>query len=234
MGTLQSGKSPGQRVEVGHLVLERSKSTNAKAIKKRLDAFRAAHRAYATANAAVEKAHAAVLAQERKLGAADDAQDQAVERWAQKRIGAGAKRTKPFESIGGPAVGDLCKMAYEREARTIKALAAKDAKHTDKAVRAAALVASKAADAVLREMKPLATVITARTAAIARREGTGPAWEKTFAQLKRTARNADDDGSAGIFAALFDAPSKPRAKKKIADVVHVHAATAVVTPPAAN
>jgi hypothetical protein len=69
----------------------------------------------------------------------------------------------------------------------------------------------KAANAVLNGIKPIEGLVKARDGAIRARDAKAPAWEKAFASLKRATRTAEDDGAAGLFAALFEV-EKPKAK----------------------
>jgi hypothetical protein len=231
VATIQAGKSPGQRVAAGALVLDRAKTNDVTAVKKRLSAFAGVQREYVSAHEASRKAGEALMKQERVLGEGDAAQDVTVEVLASALVGDGAKRTKPFAACGGPSVSDLQSMPVRKEAELLKKLAARASKGTsDAKVKKAAAAAITAADAVLKASVPLAALTKARDQAQNQRDGIGPRWEKAFAVLKRGVKAAEDEGAAGLFEALFavDAPTK---KKSAPSAPSAPGPTAPVVPP---
>ncbi|UJR82030.1 hypothetical protein [Sandaracinus amylolyticus] len=216
MATLQSGTSPGQRVKAGDLVLDRAKGAPITPIKKRVDGFAKVHRELVKAQAAAQKAVAAHVAQERKIGEADDAQDASVGELAGALVGAGAPRLKPFQGYSEHSPSDLAGMPQQKQARELVKIASKCAKHPDARVKKAASAARAAAEKLLAAEKPLAALARERSAAIAARDAIGPRWEKAFSALKRAAKSAEDDGATGLFAALFEVegPARKKTTKK--------------------
>jgi len=216
MAMLQSGGSPGQRIEAGNTVLDRAKGTNTTPVKKRLAAFTKEQRAYEKGHKAASKAREALFAQERKVGTADAAQDVALDSLASALIGAGAPRMRPLEALETRTVTELKEMPALKEADALIKLAAKCAKHPDAKVKKAAAACRTAAQAVIAANKPLATLARKFQAAAGARDAVAPRWEKAFAALKQGARSAEHDGAADLLAALFEVAAtraKPRKKK---------------------
>jgi hypothetical protein len=213
MKTLQSGQSPGSRLEAGQQVIERAKSVNPTPVKKRFDSFTAIHKLYAAAQAKVTKADLALRKQQAKLAEADVRQDEAIARLAAQLPADGLPRMQPFKPFGFTSPSVLQQRQATDEAKLVQKLGAAVLKH--KAVSAttkgAASAAVKAADGVVTASAPIAKLKSARTNAMQRRDALEQAWETAFAALKRSVKTAEDDGAKGLFAALFDA--KPKAKR---------------------
>lgn len=217
MAMLQSGGSPGQRIEAGNTVLDRAKGTDTTPVKKRLLAFTREHRAYERGHNAASKARAALFAQERKVGAADAGLDDSLDVLASALAGAGAPRLQPLKGLEKRSVSQLKKLPMRKEADAVIKLSAKCANHPDPKVKKAAAACDKAAKAVLAADKPLAGLRRAFESAAGARDAVAPRWEKAFAALKSGARSAEHDGADGLLEALFEVAAarvkKPRKKK---------------------
>lgn len=213
MNTLQSGHSPGNRIEAGQQLVERAKAVKPTAVKPRFTAFASIHKLYAAAHAKVGKADRALQKQQAKLAEADVLQDEAVARLAAKLPADGLPRTQPFKPFGFTRPSALQQREATAEAKLLQKLAAAVLKHkgASAATKAAANAALKAAAGVLGASAPIAKLTSARTSAMHARDALEQAWETAFAALKRGAKAAEDDGAKGLFAALFDA--KPKAKR---------------------
>jgi hypothetical protein len=217
MATLQSGNTPGPRIEAGDHVLEAAASlgdAQTKPVAARLAAFAKQHAGYAKADGVVKKADEALRKAQEKVADADVTQDTTVEGMATALAGEGFPRLNPFKPLGFEAPNAIKSQGYETEAHTVQKLAVKVKAHkpalplSSKAADAAA----KAAKAVEAALKPIAKLTKARTAAMSRRDALEQPWETAFAALKRGARAAEDDGARGLFEALFGT-AKPKAAK---------------------
>lgn len=218
MVMLQSGSSPGQRIEAGNTVLDRAKGANTAPVKKRLGEFTKEHRAYEKGHKAASKTREALFAQERKAGAADAGQDEALDSLASALVGAGAPRMRPLQALETRTVTELKAMAALKEADALIKLAGKCAKHPDPKVKKAAAALEKAAKAVIAAHKPIAALRRAFESAAGARDAIAPRWEKAFAALKQGARSAEHDGATDLLAALFEVAAarvKPRKKKPV-------------------
>jgi hypothetical protein len=216
MATLQSGYSPGTRIDTGDSVISASASVNTKSIAKRLGAFKTAHAAYRAADAQVKKAMDALQKQQAKVAEADVDQDDAVNELATELPRDGLPRVNPFKPFGAPAPSVLCGMGYSDEAQAVLRLekAVLKRKGLSSGSIAAAKNGAACAKKVLAALAPIAKLEKSRSEAITRRDALAQTWETAFAALKRGARYAEDDGAAGLYAALFDRPAKPSGKKK--------------------
>ena len=221
MESLNSGKSPGSRIDAGDDLHRAAAEIDTELVAKKLASFRARQAAYVAADKKVKAAVENEIAQERLLGAKDAVQDEDVDTLASKLAGDGLPRTNPFKPFGAPAPSVLKITDAVVEAETIVSLTAKIAKRRDlsKDSQAAATKACAAAKAVSVAAKPLPALRKKVVEAMAARESLAPGWEKAFSVLKRAARAAEDDGAPGIYEALFlrgapKATGKKRAAKK--------------------
>src|SRR5258708_179676 len=103
MATLQSGSSPGQRIEAGGSGMPASGSVSMKPVATRFAAFKKIHGAYRAADAKVKKANEALAKQQAKVGDADVAQDEAALDLAGALSADGLPRVNPFKAFGAPA-----------------------------------------------------------------------------------------------------------------------------------
>ena len=212
MATLQSGNSPGQRVKAGDWLIDSAEGVGVEPVAKRFGFFERIHIDYRKANEKSAKAVAALASAERKVGELDVTQDERLEAFAVARIAAGAPRVNPISEYKVGSVSVVKGMGHESEAKVLLKIAAKAKNHPDAGVKKAAAAMEKGANAVLAAAKPIPDLIKARDAAMRARDAKGPGWEKAFAALKRAVRAAEDEGAAGLFAALFEV-EKPKAKK---------------------
>jgi len=216
MATIQSGDSPGSRIEAGDGVLVAAKHVGTKPIAKRLAAFKKVHLAYRAADGKVQKSAVSLRKQQTKVAERDVDQDGAVLGLAAALPADGFPRVNPFKPFGAPSPAILCGLGHGVEAKQVIALATavqKD-KKTSAPSRAAAKKAALAAKHVTSAIAAIPKLEKARTDAISGRDALEQAWETAFAGLKRAARAAEDDGVKDLYAALFDRAPKPRAKKK--------------------
>jgi hypothetical protein len=216
MAILQSGDSPGTRIAAGDSVIDGAKGVNTAPIKKRLAAFKAIHGQYGRADRAVKKASQALQAQQAVVGAADVDQDSSVLELASALPADGLSRLNPFKDFGAPAPAMLCSMGYEAEAKEVLALETAVSKRKGLSTSSITLAkaAGKAARRVQAALAPIAKLEKARTVAMGRRDALAQAWETAFAGLKRGARAAEDEGSKGLFAALFERKATKAGSKR--------------------
>jgi len=216
MATIQSGGSPGTRVETGDAVLEAAETTDTTPIAARLTAFKKIHGAYCGADQSVKKTSLALEAQQRTIAECDVTQDIAVDDMAIALPNDGLPRVNPFKPFGAPSPSVLKSMGTAKQAETLIKLAGAVLKRKGLSQRSidAAKAADQAAREVLAAIKPIAKHEKARTDAMSRRAAIEQAWETAFASLKRGARAAEDEGYKGLFAALFERPAKRKSPSK--------------------
>lgn len=215
MATIQSGGSPGSRIDAGDSVLAATKSLNTKPVTKRLTAFRQVHQAYIAADTRAQKATAALRKQQEKVAELDVDQDEAVNGLAGALPADGLPRANPFKVFGAPAPAALCGLGYGEEARQILALekAVRKRAELSAASRAAAGKAGAAAKKVLSALDDIPRLEKARADAITARNALEQGWETAFAGFKRAALAAEDEGAQGLFTALFDRAPRPKKAK---------------------
>ena len=235
MGTIQAKGNPQSRIDAGDRVLQAAKTVDARVVKTKLVAFAKVHAAYAAAHKSVVAAEEKLSAAEEAVGSADDEQDSLVRLLAAKMIGDGAPKANPLSIFKLPPPSTLVDVRVELEVKKTKQLAKqaaswKNASPPTKAVAAKLGKASAAVASVLAKVPPLAK---SHAAAIAKRDALGVPWVTAFAHLKNAARVAEDDGTRGLFAALFGAPAaRPATRAKAAPVDGAPAATTAVVNPA--
>ncbi|MDI3285502.1 hypothetical protein [Polyangium sp. 15x6] len=219
MPTIQSGGSPGTRVEAGDAVLSAAASVDTAPIAARVAAFQKVHADYSAADAAARKASDALRAQQEKVAEADVDQDDSVDTLANVLPADGLPRANPFKPFGVAAPHKVKDLGYAREAKVLlgleKAILKKKASFSPQTVEAAK-AAGNAARKVEAVLKPIVKLEKARADAMAKRDALEQAWETAFASLKRGAKAAEDDGHRGLHAALFEraAPAKKKARAR--------------------
>lgn len=223
MTTIDSGNSPGTRIEAGSDVLRATKQVSTAPVAKKLAAFKKLHATYVAADKKVKAALGNKAKQERLVGTKDAIQDDDLDALATKLAGDGLPRTNPFKPLGAPAPSELRKVDATVEAEALIKLAGKVEKYPglSDASRKAGAKMALSARAVLAAAAPLEKLGAKVTKAIADRDALARPWEKAFAVLKRGARTADDDGAQGLYDALFvrgaaKAPAKKKRAKKAA------------------
>jgi hypothetical protein len=218
MGIITTEHSPGTRVETGNLILGRAKKANTKAIASRLARFKKAHGSYRAAERRVERAFAALRAQESRVGEADVEQDDSVFGLASCLAGDGLPRANPFRPLGEPAPSKVAKQGYGAEVATVKRIAKALAKRKDLSPRTKSAIedALAAGAKVTKALAAIPSLEKAYGAAMKSRDALAQEWETSFAGIKLAARSAELDGAGGIVDALLKAPPKKesaRAKK---------------------
>jgi len=216
MGTLQVNQHPSSRLAAGDHVIHAASSANVSPIKKKLDAFRKIHAAFVAAEKKVGAADAALEAAEAAVGEADAEQDAAVVALAAKMIGDGAPKANPLKLFGLDAPSRVVIMPVAAEAKVTASLAKKAVawKDASAATKAAAATLAKASAKVSKALAALPAKQAAHKAAMSARDALGVPWARAFAHLKNAARTADDDGAPGLFATLFGVETKARKPRK--------------------
>ena len=222
MGTIQVKSNPSSRIAVGDRVIQGAKSVETRAFQAKLSRFAKAHAAYSAAQRIVEAAEAKLVAAEELVGQTDDVQDDLVKLLAAKMIGDGAPKANPLSLFKLPPPSTLVDVRVEIEVKQTKKLAKQAAswKSAGAATKGVAAKLGKAAAAVESALKKVMPVRKLHVAAIAKRDALGVEWVTAFTHLKNAVRVAEDDGTRGVFAALFGAPgARPatRAKQTPAD-----------------
>jgi hypothetical protein len=214
MATIQANSNPASRLQAGERVLEAAKTTDTSKVKAKLAAFAKAHAAFAGAERAARAAEAKRNAAEDAVGEADAAQDAAALALAAKMIGDGAPKGNPFKPLGLPAPSVLVKLAVREEAKLAARLARQAGawKGASAQTKSAATSLGKAVAKVEAALSRLPALARAQAAALSQRAALGLPWARAFAHLKNAARAAEDDGQAGLFAALFQIEAKPARK----------------------
>lgn len=236
MVTIQSGSSPGSRVEAGDSVLAAAKSVSIKPVQKRFAAFQKAHLAYRAADDKARKATESLRAQQARVGEIDVDQDADVMALAVVLPTDGLPRQNPFKPFGVPAPSIVCGMGYADEAEVVLKLEKAVLKRAglSNASRAAAKKAGQTAKKVKAALAIIPKLEKARADAVSARDALAQGWETAFAALKRAARAAEDDGAKGVHAALFERAPKPKAKKKNAKKPQANDGAAKAKPETSN
>ncbi|MDI1448754.1 hypothetical protein [Polyangium sp. 6x1] len=222
MPTIQSGGSPGTRIEAGDAVLSAAAAIDTAPIAARVAAFQKVHADYSATDAAARKASDALRAQQEKVAEADVDQDASVDALASALPADGLPRQNPFKPLGAPAPNKVKETGYAKEAKILlgleKAILKKKASYSQQSLDAAKAVGN-AARKVEAALKPIAKLEKTRADAIAKRDALEQAWETAFASLKRGAKAAEDEGHRGLHAALFEraAPAKKKTRAKKTD-----------------
>lgn len=221
--TVQAGKSPAGRVEVGDGILAAAKHADTAPVKGDLAEFRAVHVRYSAAEAAVRKAEAAKRKQEEVVGERDVEQDQAIAALGAQLTADGLPKGNPFAALSSkkplPAASKIQSAGYKAEAAIIHDVAKSVRKHKGLSKRSLELAnkADKAATDVESALVPMEKLEKAFTTAIKEREALSLPWETALSTLKQGARYADVKQHGKLFATLFQsapqAASKPRGKK---------------------
>ncbi len=215
MATVQA-RSPGIRIDVGDKVLCSAEVVDTTPIAGRLATFKTAHTQYTAADVLVQSTLNALRAQQAKVESVDVDQDGSLDVLATSLAGDGFPRLNPFKPFGAPAPSVLKRTAASEKAAqviTLEASVLKKAAVISQKSEKAAIAAGDAARKVLDAAEPLAMLEKEYSLARARRAALEPAWERAFANLKRSAKSAEDDGHVGLFAALFDRPAPPKKSK---------------------
>jgi hypothetical protein len=214
MATLQNGKSPAQKIELGDKILCSVEAVDTTPIVNRVAAFQTAHQQYSAAEMAVRLASRALEEQRMIVAAADVNMNVAIEALAIALPNDGFPRRQPFAPFGGASPSLLQRMAFSDGAKAVIALEKAVLRHSGVSTKTAhiAHAAGDSARKLIEVMVPIEALEKAWTLTMAKREAFTPAWDRAFSKLKLAARVAETDGHEGIFAALFDRPTPPKKK----------------------
>ena len=213
-----AAKSHEGRISAGDSLLEAAAAHDTGRVKARLAHFAAAHRALSKAQQALDAAESTLSARRERVAERDVDQDDCIDRVASALIGDGLPRVNPFKALSASSPTTLKSLGYAAEAKALAALTARARKRKDLSTRTLATLtaAEKAAKAVTAALAAVEPAKRKSDGARTRRDALVQPWETSFASLKRGARAAEDEGSVGLFAALFErtaAPKKPAKKK---------------------
>ncbi len=214
METKKHGRGPGERLQIGGAILANARVVDAAPVRRRLAAFATAHRNYVAVQTKMEAVEADLRTVGAKVARRGKDVDAAVEAIALALAFDGHPRMKPFAVLGSAtpsrvrnaAPGDKPAAVHQLAAAALASRAA--GRRTREAARAADQAAGRL-EAALTEVEPLeATLAELRR----QRETLGQPWDRALGILRRAARAAEDDGAAGLYAALFG-PGAPSARK---------------------
>ena len=221
--TVQGGKSPAGRVEVGDGILAAARHVDAAPVKGDLAEFRVVHVRYGAAEAAVRQAEAAKRKQEELVGERDVEQDQGIAALGAQLTADGLPKGNPFAALSSkkpfPAASKIQNAGYKAEAGIIHDVVKSVRKHKGLSKRSLELAskADKAATDVESALAPMQKLEKAFTNAVKEREALSLPWQTALSTLKQGARYADAKHHGKLFATLFQsaprAASKPRGKK---------------------
>jgi hypothetical protein len=212
-----AGNSHEGRVTAGDSLIEAATTHDTGRVKARLTQFAGAHRALVKAQTALDAAERALGARRAIVAERDVDQDDSVDRVASALVGDGLPRVNPFKGLSTHTPTKLKTLGYAAEAKALTALVSKARRRKGLSPKTLATLtgAEKAARAIATALDAVGPAMKAIDGARSRRDALVQPWETAFAALKRGARAAEDDGSKGLFAALFEstAAAKRPAKK---------------------
>jgi hypothetical protein len=214
MRTLRTGLYPIGRLENGAAILTAAAGIDVSLVRKRLDAFGRAHRAYTSAQAAVEAAEAQVRGRQSILAQRDAAQDAAVEELVRALLIDGRPRANPFAAYGVAAPSVVKQLNFGEKSKAIHTLA--NTLRADATVSKATQRAAQGAEKAARRMEVdlisfeelQGNLRTARE----KREAVGETWDNALTALKRGARAAADEGAPGLYNSLFGRLTQAKTK----------------------
>ncbi len=198
------------RVETGKKVLLAAGSVDTSPVAERLAGLVEQQTQYAAALQAVDEAQARVTAAGAELGESSLAVDGALDRLIAALVTDGAAYREPLAAYGTSPSALKGAGQGEKAAVVTKFLAAvqRDGKRAPAVRKAAAAVAEAVATYEERRLGMAAEEETLGERRAAR-DLAGDRWDEAFARLKRSVKVAEDDGAAGLYAALFGRASKP-------------------------
>jgi len=198
------------RLEIGKKVLVAAESVNTSLVAERLAALAAQQAQYAGAAQALEDGQA----REAEAGAVVEEGSALVDAALDKLIAAlvvdGAAYREPLAAYGTNPTALKSAAQGEKAGLVTKLLAVvqRDAKRAP-AVGVTATAVAEGVAAYEERRKALAVVVEEVRDRRAARDVAGDRWEEAFARLKRSVKVAEDDGAAGLYAALFGRSRKP-------------------------
>ncbi|MBL8679782.1 MAG: hypothetical protein JNK05_11480 [Myxococcales bacterium] len=215
MATLDSPSNPAGMISVGEAVLSAANAIDTKPVKAKLKAFADAHKLFRTLQGAVAAAEDALASHRAKVANADVDQDEAIFALADKLVGDGFERTRPFKGLATRSPSEMASLGYTKEAKEATALAKKviASKKCGKPSKDAAKALLKAAAAVVKALEPLSKWDAVYRSALTRRDAVAQQWTTTLAALRRASQAAADDGHGHIYTALFRSTAAPAKKK---------------------
>jgi len=203
-------KGHAGRLEIGKKVLVAAESVNTTLVAERLAALAEQQVQYAAAVHALEDGQA----REAEAAAAVEAGSALVDVALDKLIAAlvvdGASYREPLAAYGTNPTTLKSAPQGEKAGLVTKLLAVvqRDEKRSPAVDRTVAAVAAVVA-AYEERRKAFALVEEDVRGRRAARDVAGDRWEESLARLKRSAKVAEDDGAAGLYAALFSRSRRP-------------------------
>jgi hypothetical protein len=210
--TARKTGTTGYRLGLGSALIEAARNTDTGPIASAVRRFSAAHRVHARAQKVVDRAEIALGKQQRKLGAADIAQDRCVDELAQACVGAGAKLTRPFGDLTKQSPSEIKRLGYVTEAEVCQKLVTAIARNSARpAVLAASRRLARAAQAVIDANEPITLLKRAVTDAAGSREAVAQEWETSYEGVRQGAQAADTQKGTRLVDALLvrTADAKP-------------------------
>lgn len=212
------------RIKKGAAILTAAQVVDSKAVKARLNAFAAAHTAYADAQRKLDEADALLRAEQARLAAVEPA---ALDSLKRALITDGQAIGNPFAVFGAPSSSAIKTLPLPEKAQVLRDLAKAVQRRTT--VSAAVLSAAQAIEQLANELDPATGALGSLRDEVVKarqvRDVLAQNWDTTLAALRRGARAAVDEGAPNLYAALF-APSRRSTKKVKAPVVETPAAAA--------
>src|SRR5579862_6032292 len=218
MRTLKTGLYPAGRLESGANILAAAETLDTTLVKRRLDAFAAAHLAYAAAHGAVEAAENQLRERQGVVNQSNAEQDEMIERLARRLLNEAPTRTtraNPFAEFGLGSPSMIKELSYGEKAKALHALAGivrADAR-LSKAIQRVAHSADEAARRMETELVPFDKLQAVVRAARDAREAAGKTWDNALRALRHDARAAAlIDGMPALSRTLFPRPSRSKSK----------------------
>ena len=122
MGTLRTGLYAAGRVRYGAAIVAAGETVDVTVIRKRFDAFAAAHYAYLGTHGTVKAALATLRQRRAVVEQLDRKQDEAVERVAKRLVADGHTRANPFAAYGVDAPSAVMALNFGEKAEAIHTL----------------------------------------------------------------------------------------------------------------
>lgn len=218
MNTIQIARAAARRAAVGDGILTAAAGVDGTAIREDLAAFTKSHSEFSAAHHRVAELENRLRAQQQLVDECDAEQGRTVNALAGALMFAGFPSRNPFQSFGGESPSRVRQLPNADEAKAIQRLVA--AVRGTNGLPPLVLEAATACEVAASRMVTLAAESETLQATLREqrqaRDHLIPSWEAALTALKRTARYVSESGGPGLFAAMFERPSRPtrRARKK--------------------
>lgn len=198
------------RLEIGRMVLVAAESLDTSRVAERLAVLAAENTQYAAAIQTVAEAQAREAGAGKGVEDAVALVDAALDRLIAALVVDGVSYREPLAAYGTNPSALKAAALGEKTGLVTKLLAAvqRDAKRGP-AVGEAVTTVAEAVAGYEERRRALAEAEEEVRGRRVTRDVAAARWEEAFARLKRSVKVAEDDGAAGLYAALFDRARRP-------------------------